>query len=293
MENATQDNTTLVDFKTWLESRDASARSIQAHLSDMRHFMIWFAQASGEAFSPAAADWRDLQDWRNQAEKDFKPATVNRRISSLKTFFAFAIERGLCESDPTRRLKGLAQQALAPKALAEEDVRRILRRARKDNLRDWAILELLAATGLRVSEASALIRADLAFVGKGGWVTVRMGKGKKNRRVPLNERAAEVLKEFLEAEAGAGESAPLFSSRLKKPMTAYAIWGVVKKYAAEAGVAQVTPHSFRHTVATRLVRNPQVDLVTAATFLGHSRLDTTARYAQPSEADLAKAAETL
>ncbi len=68
---------------------------------------------------------------------------------------------------------------------------------------------------MRVSETSVLIRAGLAFVGKGGWITVRMGK--KNRRVPLNERAAEVLREFLEAEAGAGESAPLFSSRLKKP----------------------------------------------------------------------------
>ena len=76
-------------------------------------------------------------------------------------------------------------------------------------------------------------------------------------------------------------------------MSPYAIWAVVKKYANEAGVENVSPHAFRHTVATRLVRNPQVDLVTAATFLGHSRLDTTARYAQPSEEDLAKAAETL
>lgn len=293
MENATQDNAMLDNFKTWLESRDASACSIRAQLSDMRHFMTWFAQATGEIFSPADTDWRDLQDWRNQAEKEFKPATVNRRISSLKTFFAFALEQGLASNDPTRRLKGLEQQALAPKALAEEDVKRILRRARKDNLRDWAILELLAATGLRISEAAALTHADIELSGKTAWITVRMGKGKKTRRVPVHERAAEVLKEFLETETGKGESAPLFSSRLKKPMTPYAIWGVVKKYAAEAGLKNVSPHSFRHTVATRLVRNPQVDLVTAAAFLGHSRLDTTARYAQPSADDLAQAAEEL
>ena len=66
-----------------------------------------------------------------------------------------------------------------------------------------------------------------------------------------------------------------------------------KKYATEAGVGHVSPHSFRHTVATRLVRNPQVDLVTAATFLGHSRLDTTARYSQPNDDDLEKAAQVL
>ncbi len=283
----------LDNFKTWLQSRDASARSIRAHLSDMRHFMNWFAQATGEPFSPSDADWRDLQEWRNQAEKDFKPATVNRRISSLKAFFAFAVEKSLVTEDPTRRLKGIEQQALAPKALAEEDVKRILRRARKDNLRDWALLELLAATGLRVSEAAALLRLDVELRGKTGWVTVRMGKGKKTRRVPVHERAAEVLREFLETESGEGESAPLFLSRLKKAMTPYAIWSIVKKYAAEAGVEHVSPHSFRHTVATRLVRNPQVDLVTAATFLGHSRLDTTARYTQPNEEDLERAAGML
>ena len=283
----------LAEFTTWLQSRDASGKSIRAYLSDIRHFMDWFKQTTGDGFSLSDTDWRDLQYWRNQAEKDFKPATVNRRISSLETFFTFAIEQGLTTSDPTKRLKGVEQQALAPKSLAEEDVKRILLRARKDNLRDWAILELLTATGLRVSEVAALTCADLTWSGQTGWITVRMGKGKKTRRVPVHERAAEVLKEFLETVADGGESAPLFSSRLKKPMTPYAIWGVVKKYAAEAEVENITPHSIRHTMATRLVCNPQVDLVTAATFLSHSRLDTTARYAQPNEDDLEKAAVTL
>ena len=189
-------------------------------------------------------------------------------------------------------MKGVEQQTLAPKALADEDVRRILRKARKDNLRDWAILELLAATGLRVSEAAALNYGDLELTGKTGWLTVRMGKGKKTRRVLINEKAGEVLKEYL-AGKNLNGATPLFSSRLQKPMTSYAIWGLVKKYAAEAGVANVTPHSFRHTVATRLVRNPNVDLVTAAAFLGHSRLDTTARYSQPNAEDLERAAGEL
>ena len=293
MENSTQDNTMLTEFTIWLQSRDTAGKSIRAYLSDMRHFMGWFKQATGESFSPADTDWRDLQDWRNQAEKGFKPATVNRRISSLKTFFAFALEQGLTSNDPTQRLKGIEQQALAPKALTEDEVKRILRRARKNNLRDWAILELLAATGLRVSEVATLTRADLTLSGKSGWVNVRMGKGKKTRRVPVHEHATDALREFMGTIQDEGESAPLFSSRLKKPMTPYAIWGVVKKYAAAAGVEHVSPHSFRHTVATRLIRNPQVDLVTAATFLGHSRLDTTARYSQPNDDDLEKAAQVL
>jgi site-specific recombinase XerD len=294
MTNTTQDNAKdcFSDYETWLKKRDTAQKSIRAYLSDAQQFVAWFEQSSGEPFSPAEVDWRDVQNWRDAAEKAFKPATVNRRLSSLRTLFAWAIEKQLVSADPTLRVKGVEQQMLAPKALADEDVRRILRRARKDNLRDWAILELLAATGLRVSEVTALNYGDLELNGKTGWLTVRMGKGKKTRRVPIHEKACEVLKEYLDRKALAG-TAPLFSSRLQKPMTPYAIWGLVKKYATEAGVANVTPHSFRHTVATCLVRNPNVDLVTAAAFLGHSRLDTTARYSQPNAEDLEKAAGEL
>ena len=294
MTNSTQDNAKdyFSDYETWLKKRDTSQKSICAYISDAHQFVIWFEQSSGDAFSPAEVDWQDVQDWRNAAEKDFKPATVNRRLSSLRTLFAWAIEKQLVSADPTLRVKGVEQQTLAPKALAEDEVRRILRRARKDNFRDWTILELLAATGLRVSEVSALIFGDLELTGKTGWLTVRMGKGKKTRRVPIHEKACDVLREYLVGKKLTGTD-PLFSSRLNKPMTSYAIWGLVKKYAAEAKVEHATPHSFRHTVATRLVRNPNVDLVTAAAFLGPSRLDTTARYSQPNAEDLEKAAGEL
>ena len=86
---------------------------------------------------------------------------------------------------------------------------------------------------------------------------------------------------------------PLFRSRAGEPLTSYALWYTVKKYARLAEVEGVTPHTFRHTVATRLVRDPETDLVAAATFLGHSRLDTTARYSQPGEEDLTHAAERM
>ena len=79
----------------------------------------------------------------------------------------------------------------------------------------------------------------------------------------------------------------------RQAITPYAVWYAVKKYAKAAGIENISPHTFRHTVVTRLVCDPAVDLVTAATFLGHARLDTTARYSQPGEEDLAEAAERL
>lgn len=113
------------------------------------------------------------------------------------------------------------------------------------------------------------------------------------RRVPINARARQALADYLTGRGGPAADEPLFLSRIGTAATPYTIWYTVKRIARLAGVEGVTPHSFRHTVATRLVRDPEVDLVTAATFLGHSRLDTTARYSRPGEQDLEKAAERL
>ena len=130
------------------------------------------------------------------------------------------------------------------------------------------------------------------------------GRGRKQRRVPVHAKARRALREYLEERRqrskGAEEQGsrinadePLFLSQKGGPITPYVVWYTVKKYARPAGVEDVSPHTFRHTVATRLVRDPAVDLVTAATFLGHARLDTTARYSRPSEEDLAEAGERI
>jgi integrase/recombinase XerD len=102
-----------------------------------------------------------------------------------------------------------------------------------------------------------------------------------------------VLSEYLEERGNPTGSEPLFLSQKGGAITPYAVWYTVKKCAALAEVEGVTPHTFRHTVATQLVRDPEVDLVTAATFLGHRWLDTTAQYSQPSAEDLEKAASRL
>ena len=288
---------TLLDqFEAYLKSRDRSVHSVRAYLSDVRLFAAWFEPHTKEPFVPENVTDYDVRDWRDELSKQDgrKPATVNRKLAALSTFFDWAIEQGLAKSDPTYRVQGIIQQQTAPKALAEDDVKRILRCARKaGNLRDLALLHLLAATGLRASEVAALNRFDLEMSGYSGWVTVRFGKGKKQRRVPVNANARAALNEYLDSRGEISPSEALFLTEQGERMKHYTIWYTVKKYAAQAGVKNVSPHSYRHTVATRLVRNPKVDIVTAATFLGHSRIETTARYARPSDDDLAKAAEQI
>jgi integrase/recombinase XerD len=221
-----------------------------------------------------------------------KPATVNRKLAALSALYRWAGEPGQSERDPTRYVNGIKQQPVAPKAMSKQDLTRILWAARQDNKRDAALLEFLAATGLRVSEVASLIVGDVALNERSGWVTVR-GKGRKQRRVPIHVRARRALSEYLEERDDPAGDEPLFLSQKGGAITPYAVWYTVKKYAALAEVEGVTPHTFRHTVATQLVRDPEVDLVTAATFLGHSRLDTTARYSQPSAEDLEEAANRL
>jgi integrase/recombinase XerC len=300
----TQDNEgteiLLASFKKWLVRHDRSAHSIRAYLSDVRQFISWCGGAE-KPFQPANVDDEDVQDWRDHLEQKAMPATVNRKLAALSTFFRWAIEARLVASDPTANINGVEQQAVAPKALTEAAMNRILRKAKESgNLRDYALLELLAATGLRASEAAGLTVGDLALGERSGWVTVRIGKGRRRRKVPVHLRARKALMAYLEgeklAEPEVRESSPgepLFRSRAGKPLTSYALWYTVKKYARLAAVDGVTPHTFRHSVATRLVRDPETDIVTAATFLGHSRLDTTARYSQPSEEDLTRAAERV
>lgn len=301
----TQDNATtdalLDDFKKWLTRHDRSVHSIRAYLSDVRQFAAWYVETTGEPFAPAAVTDEHVQDWRDKLENEAMPATVNRKLAALSTFFRWAAEARLVTGDPTANIHGVEQQPVAPKALSEAALNKILRKAKEGgNLRDHALLELLAATGLRAAEAAGLTLGDLALGERSGWVTVRLGKGRRRRRVPIHLRARKALSAYLEQE-GLGDPAtraaratePLFRSRAGAALTPYALWYTVKKYARLAGIEGVTPHTFRHSVATRLVRDPQVDMVTAATFLGHSRLDTTARYSQPSEEDLARAAERV
>ena len=137
------------------------------------------------SYTPAAVTDEHVQDWRDQLEDEAMPATVNRKLAALSTFFRWAIEAKLITSDPTANINGVEQQAVAPKALSEAAMNKILRKAREGgNLRDHALLELLAATGLRAAEAASLTLGDLSLGERSGWVTVRLGKGRRRRRVP-------------------------------------------------------------------------------------------------------------
>ena len=286
------------DLRKW----DKASSTILYYCTDATQFIAWFEEQLGELFSLTGVTEYDVRDWRDHLARKHKPATVNRKLASLSALFHWAVDMKQVERSPIRFVKPLVEQNTAPKTLSQQEMNRILRRAKQaGNQRDIAMLELLAATGLRAGEVAALRLGDVEINERSGWVTVRASnaKGRKQRRVPLNLRARRAIQEYLDTRSGLTLDTPLFvsarSSNGARPqgVRPSTVWYTVKKYAREVGLDDVSPHTFRHSVATWLVRNPTVDLVTVATYLGHSRLDTTARYSQPTEDDLAAAADEL
>jgi integrase/recombinase XerC len=160
------------------------------------------------------------------------------------------------------------------------------------NKRDTAILALMAKAGLRVGEVVALELGDIELGARSGWVTVRMGKGNKTRRVPLSSGVCRALRAYLAVRPASGASV-LFLSRSGNPLSARDVRRLVTRLAGRAGIeGRVTPHVLRHTFATRVLEMG-ADLATVAAILGHESVATTSRYLHPSEARLVEAVERL
>jgi len=172
----------LLSFKENLEAGGKSTLTVKSYLSDMKHFSRWFEETTGESFGPETITSLDVHTYKAHLlkEKGYKPATVNRKLSSLSMFCRWARREGLMEGDPTDEVSGVEEVTGAPRALAHHELLSLLRtvdRARKP--RDIAIVEVLANTGLRVGELAALTLDDVELFERSGWVTVRSGKGEK------------------------------------------------------------------------------------------------------------------
>jgi integrase/recombinase XerD len=295
MENLNHSSALLLDeFRYHLEKLDRSEHSIQAYFSDIRLFMFWFEKNTSEQFAPRHVTEYDVRDWRGQLEKTSLPATVNRKLASISKFMDWLIEKQMITSDPSKNIYGVFQQPLSPKAFSEETYKRMMRKARQVGIkRDIALLEFLAGTGLREGEVAALKYRNIELRERSGWVTVEKGKRRKSRRVPINSHVRHALFEYLEERKNLTAESPVFETRLGMPISSNAIWEVVKKYGTMIGEEKISPHTFRHYTATRLVRNPAIDGITAMTYMGHASYTQISRYSLPNDDDLSRAAETL
>jgi len=266
---------TFVD-SLWLE--DGLARnSLAAYRRDLQALAVWLGERS-----LYTATETDLQAYLAEQFTRSRASTANRRLATLRRFFRWALRDGKMETDPTLRLANARTPARFPKALAEAQVEALLAAPAADTvlgLRDRAMLELLYATGLRVSELVGLRLFELSL--NDGLVRV-VGKGSKERIVPLGDEARSWIERYLARARSTlldgRASDAVFVTQRAHAMSRQMFWRLVKRYAVQAGIdAPLSPHGLRHAFATHLL-NHGADLRVVQLLLGHADISTTQIY---------------
>jgi integrase/recombinase XerD len=268
--------------------RGLSDNTLAAYRSDLSLFASWL-RARGRELAEATRD--DLQAYLAQGVvKGVRPRTTARTLSTLRRFYRYLTREALIDTDPTALIESPRLGRPLPKLLTEEQVERLLEAPDVGTalgLRDRAMLETLYATGLRVSELVGLTMSQLS-IGQG--VVRVIGKGDKERLVPLGEEAIGWLDRYL--REGRGElvrsraSDALFPTRRGTAMTRQAFWHNLRRHASTAAITTpLSPHTLRHAFATHLL-NHGADLRVVQMLLGHADLSTTQIYTQVARARL-------
>ena len=263
----------------WIED-GLAANTLAAYRRDLTMLAEWLARTSGRALVEASE--ADLRQYAVARHAGSAATSTNRRLTVFKRFFRWALRERLVSADPTLRLAAARQPLRVPKSLSEAQVESLLGApdvATVLGLRDRTMLELMYASGLRVSELVGLKTVNVSFVDGALRVT---GKGAKERLVPFGEEAHAWMQRYLgEARAailGGQTSDALFVTARGGPMTRQMFWKLVKAHAAVAGIAvPISPHTLRHAFATHLL-NHGADLRAVQMLLGHADISTTTIY---------------
>ncbi len=271
----------------WLES-GLSANTLAAYRTDLLAFQIWLAKKGLTLEQVTRADL--LAYLAANVRSGLSPRSSARHLSTLRRFYRYLLIQGRTQADPTADVRSPVIGRPLPKNISEQGVEKLLSTPPRDTAlgsRDRAMLETMYASGLRVSELVGLTLNELDLTT--GLVRV-VGKGGRERIVPLGEEASESLREYLGQARSDLLKAQLtdavFVTRRGGPMTRQAFWQLIKRYAQQAGIgAEFSPHSLRHAFATHLL-NHGADLRSVQMLLGHTDLSTTQIYTHVARARL-------
>jgi integrase/recombinase XerD len=284
-------------FQTWLPifldyltvEKGLAKNSLSAYRTDLRHFGHWLGDQKRELDSVQRI--HIVRYFQTLRSAGISARSVARALAAIRGLFRFLVAERHLKHDPTENLENPKLWTNLPKALQPEEVEALLRapdRSTPEGLRDAAMLELLYATGLRVSELIHVKVDDLVM--DAGFLRT-IGKGSKERIVPFGESARDAIVAYIEngrARFDKHADPHLFLSIRCRPMSRQAFWMKISKYARQAGItAPISPHVLRHSFATHLLENG-ADLRSVQLMLGHADISTTQIYTHVSRTRLQK-----
>jgi len=263
--------------------RGLADNTIQSYSRDLIRFLGYLDK---KGVSPVKATRKDITGYIESLEGSLSLRSIARGVSALKMFFRFLINNGKMTDSPTRLLESMKLPQRLPDILSGEEVDLLLAQPDPSNnlgLRDKAMLELLYATGLRVSELTGLRLVNINL--EPGYVRT-IGKGAKERMVPMGDKAREALKSYIyDARPGllhGRNSQSLFVNSRGKQISRQGFWKIIGKYGVIAGIKKrITPHSLRHSFASHLLEGG-ADLRSVQVMLGHADISTTQIYTHVS-----------
>ena len=275
--------------------KNASPHTCRCYRKDLEGFED-FLKSSGMYLNPAGdvqiekVDRMAIRKYMSFLHRKNKKSSIARKISTLRSFFKYLIREQIIPSNPAKSVSSPKVEKTLPTTLTVDEAFRLMESPRsipekssemskQNGVRDRAILELLYSSGLRVSELVGLnlnqLDSDLGIVRV-------MGKGRKERIVPVGVKAIDALKAYLEGRGGLTGDGPIFINHTGGRLTARTVGRLIKKYARHSGIfRKVSPHSLRHTFATHLL-DAGADIREIQEMLGHSSLSTTQRYTHVS-----------
>ena len=276
------------EFITYIQvEKGLAGHTLESYNRDLTRLQAWATTNDKQVTELTRAD---LRKWiASLSVEGLAPTSTARAVSAARGFFKFLLLDGHITAHPAEDLDTPQRFHYLPKFLTEDEINRLLAApdiATEDGIRDRTVLEVMYATGLRVSEMVGLKQADVDLL---AGLLVCHGKGNKERRIPLGKSAIHWLQQYSAVKAGYGkQSAPNVFLHRGRPFTRYSAWSMIKRHAEKAGIKDVSPHVLRHSFATHLIQHG-ADSRSVQTLLGHSDISTTQIYTHITDVHLRSA----
>jgi integrase/recombinase XerD len=267
----------IKEFLIYVQVEKGLARhTVSSYGNDLRRLSLWASKSHKNVHELSR---QDLRKWiASLSREGLSPQSVARAVSAARGFFKFLMLDGHIPNQPTEELDTPQRFSHLPRFLNEDEINRLLSApdiATDPGIRDRTILELMYAAGLRVSELVSLKQNEVDLL---AGMVICHGKGSKERRVPIGKSAIHWLQRYtsLQASYGKPSTGHLFTNR-GKPITRHFVWAMIKRYAQQVGLEDISPHTLRHSFATHLLQRG-ADSRSVQALLGHSDISTTQIY---------------